>query len=357
MRKIFTQVDWLLILATCFLVIIGTLMAYSTSAGKADQYSFALRQVIYALVGVGLGSLVIVFGYRFFTSWSWFFYLGLILLLAITFILGVETRGSTRWIDFGFFTLQGSEIAKPVLVAVLASFLTRFAPQKLLTVIISLIFVLIPTLLVFVQPDLGSAVILGLIWFGLIYLSGVRLTYFVGLISLFLVSLPIGFNLLKGYQRARLMSFLNPTADPLGAGYNVVQSIIAVGSGQFWGRGFGRGTQSHLNFLPEQKTDFIFATTAEELGFIGIAILLILFAVIIWRLLYIASRAKTKQASLLCYGAAIVICAQVFINAGMNMGLLPVTGITLPFVSFGGSSLVSMLLLVALAQSVHIEKI
>jgi rod shape determining protein RodA len=303
-----------------------------------------------------LGLLIILLNYRLLLNSAGVLYGGLLLLLVVTFVIGIETRGSTRWIDLGLATLQPSELAKPILVLTLTAFFLKFPPHKIRSLFFSLLIVLLPTLLVFAQPDLGSALILGLIWFGLVYLAGVKLKYFLGLIVLGLVALPLGFNLLKDYQKERLLSFLNPEADPLGTGYNLVQSIIAVGSGQLLGRGFGRGTQSHLNFLPEQKTDFIFATTAEELGFVGVVIILILFSILIYRLLVIARESESKGGALLCYGAVLVIASQLFVNAGMNMGLLPITGITLPFVSFGGSSLISMIALVALAQSVHLNK-
>src|SRR3972149_7587845 len=356
MRKIIFSLDWLLLLSTFLLTVIGVFMVFSTSVGEVDQFSFVVRELVYILVGLFFGFLVIFLNYRFLLNSAWFLYSLLVLLLLVTFILGIETRGSTRWIDFGFFTLQPSVLAKPVLTLTLTAFFLRFSPSKIRNVLLSLALVLLPTLFIFVQPDLGSSLILALFWLGLIYVTGIKFRHFLALLTFGLVSLPLIFNLLKDYQKERLLSFLNPSVDPLGSGYNLVQSIIAVGSGQFLGRGFGRGTQSHLNFLPEQKTDFIFATTAEELGFVGVLLILVLFGVLIWRLLSIGASAQSRAGSFICYGASLIIASQVFVNAGMNMGLLPITGITLPFVSFGGSSLVSMMILIALAESVHLHK-
>lgn len=338
------------------LVSIGILMMYSTSSTlDVGAGSSVFRQFIYALVGLVFFLGIIFLNYKVILHFSFLLYLFLIFLLLITFVLGIETRGSVRWIDLKFFTLQASEVAKPILVLVLSSFFVRFSPRKWRNIGLSFLIILLPAFFIFKEPDLGSALVLIVIWLGLLYLSGLKIRDLVILCLVIVISIPLGFHFLKDYQKDRLFTFLNPTSDPLGSGYNLVQSIIAVGSGQVTGRGFGRGTQSHLNFLPEQKTDFIFATSAEELGFVGIALIIILFAILITRILRIASRAENKVGKLICYGSVIVISTQLFVNAGMNMGLVPVTGITLPFISFGGSSLISMIILLALVQSVHIN--
>lgn len=329
-------------------------MIYSASVGDDDKTNYVLRQSVYFGFGLFLLSLVVYVGYKTLLNLSHWLFIALVSLLAITFILGLETRGSVRWIDFGFFTLQASEIAKPILILFLSNFFIQNSPFKSRNILVSLLLSLIPVGLTFLQPDFGSAFVLLMIWISLVYLAGLSWKKLLVMLLIGLICLPIGFSQLRGYQRERLTTFLNPNQDPLGSGYNIVQSIIAVGSGELFGRGFGRGTQSHLNFLPEQKTDFIFATMAEELGFVGIASIFALFALLLYRIVVIGNRCREKIDQLVCYGAATVIAVQLFVNAGMNMGIVPVTGITLPFISFGGSSLISMLILVGLVQSVEI---
>ncbi|HSX58177.1 MAG TPA: rod shape-determining protein RodA [Candidatus Saccharimonadales bacterium] len=355
MRKFFQKLDWILLLSVVALVSFGTLMIYSASIGDFDKTNYVARQSIYFLIGLGLVLLIAQIGYKTLLHFAVWFYFLIIALLLITFVIGFESHGSVRWIDFGFFTLQASELAKPVLILFFSYFFTLRPANKKRNLIVSFILALIPAVLVFLQPDFGSAFVILMIWLVMVYLSGLKWQYLVSMIVAGAILIPVGFSVLKAYQKQRLLTFINPNLDPLGAGYNIVQSIIAVGSGQFLGRGFGRGTQSHLNFLPEQKTDFIFATTAEELGFLGIGAILALFSLIIYRFVKIASSAKGKAASLICYGAVSVIAIELFINAGMNMGLVPVTGITLPFISFGGSSLISIMILVGLVISIDLD--
>lgn len=355
MKKLLTQLDWVLLISTFALVGFGILMIYSASVGDNDKTNYVLRQSIYFAFGLILLTAIVYSGYKVFLNFSYWFYALLVTLLIITFFLGLETRGSVRWIDFGFFTLQASEIAKPIMVLFLSSFLVSHSPAKIRNIFASLVLALVPTGLTFLQPDLGSAFVLLTIWLAVVYLAGLSWKHLLGLLLIAAVLLPIGYSSLRDYQKERLTTFIDPYQDPLGSGYNIVQSIIAVGSGQLFGRGFGRGTQSHLNFLPEQKTDFIFATTAEELGFVGIAAIFAIFSLLLVRMVVIANRSRDKSGQLICYGAVAVISIQLFINAGMNMGVVPVTGITLPFISFGGSSLISMMVLVGLVQAVGLR--
>lgn len=354
MKKLLTQLDWILLISVIALVCFGILMIYSSSVGDSDTTNYVLRQSIYFLFGLSLLAFVVYIGYRTLLNLSYWFYASLVGLLIITFILGLESRGSVRWIDFGFLTLQASEIAKPILVLFLSFFLVRHSPSRVKNIVFSLLLSLIPVGLTFIQPDLGSAFVLIMVWVSIVYLAGISWKHLLGMFLIVVISLPFGYSFLRDYQRERLTTFLDPYQDPLGSGYNIVQSIIAVGSGQLFGRGFGRGTQSQLNFLPEQKTDFIFATTAEELGFIGIAGILILFSILLYRVIIIGNRSRDAFGQMVCYGAAVVVAVQLFVNAGMNMGIVPVTGITLPFISFGGSSLISMFILVGIVQSVEV---
>ena len=337
------------------LVAFGSLMIYSSSIGDADKTNYVYRQIIYFAFGLVIYFFVATTDFRIFLNFANWLYGFLLVLLLITFVIGFESRGSVRWIDFKFFTLQASELAKPVLILFLTNFFLNYPPTKIRHIVLSLVLVLVPVAFVFKQPDLGSALVLIATWLSLVYLSGIKVRDLIGIGFVALVSVPLVLSLLKSYQKARLFTFLNPESDPLGSGYNLVQSIIAVGSGQLFGKGFGRGTQSHLNYLPEQKTDFIFATTAEELGFVGVCVILALFAVLTWRILKIADNGESRAGKLICYGSLLVIIFQLFVNAGMNMGLLPITGITLPFISFGGSSLLSMMILMGLVQAVRLH--
>ena len=210
---------------------------------------------------------------------------------------------------------------------------------------------LIPAILIIRQPDLSNSLILLSLWLFMVFISGANLLYLGASAFAAVVSVPLVWTfVLKSYQKARILTFFNPNLDPLGASYNLVQALIALGSGQMFGRGLGRGTQSHLDFLPEGRTDFIFAATGEELGFVGVSLIIVIFAFLIYRILKKGVAAKNLESSVFIFGAAFVLITQFFINAGMNMGIFPVSGITLPFVSFGGSSIVSLYVILGLIE-------
>ncbi len=328
-------------------------MIYSASI-EADgvDLTFVFRQIVFIVFGIFLYIIVAKIDYRILSQISFFLYAAVILLLLITFFLGENVRGSVRWIDLGLITVQASEIAKPILILTLATFLSRYPPENLRNTLVSLFIVLLPAGLVFLQPDLGNTVILMGIWIVLVFAAGIKFLHIIILAVFTGMIAPVIWNLLQNYQKQRVTSFLSPEKDPLGSGYNIVQSIIAVGSGGLTGRGFGRGTQSQLNFLPEQKTDFIFATTAEELGFLGVAIILGSFLLIIYKLYLIFNGVKDILGSLITIGVASLIVIHIFINVGMNIGVFPITGITLPFLSFGGSSFLSFMIALGLVNSV-----
>jgi len=272
-------------------------------------------------------------------------------------VSGVVTRGAVRWLEIGAQQFQPSEFSKVALILFLASLLRkRCGSVSRKIFLLSLASTMLPVVLVYFQPDLGTAIILLTIWLGLIIAAGLKP------VNLFLMLAGgLGFlvplwSLLKDYQRQRILNFLNPALDPLGGGYNVLQSTIAVGSGQIWGRGFGRGTQSHLQFLPEYHTDFIFASLSEEWGFVGSTLLLLFFAVLLLRILVIAREARDDFGSLLVVGVFSFLLPQVFINTGMNLGLMPITGIPLPLVSYGGSSLWVTMMALGLVQSVAMRR-
>src|SRR3989344_2065079 len=347
--------DWILLLTTVFSASIGVLMIYSASI-EADgvDLTFVNRQIAFLITGIILYLVIAKIDYRFMARISIFLYFFVIMLLILTFFLGQEVRGSVRWIDLKIITIQASEIAKPVLILTLANFFSRYPVQKLRNILLSFVITLLPAGLIFFQPDLGSTIIIIGLWIILIFAAGIRVSHIILLIGFFSLITPFLWTLLQDYQKERLFSFVNPQKDPLGSGYNLVQSIIAVGSGGLTGRGFGRGTQSQLNFLPEQKTDFIFATLAEELGFLGFSLVIGSFVLIIYRISLVFNRVKDILGSLISLGVASLIIIHIFINIGMNIGIFPVTGITLPFLSFGGSSLLSFMIALGLVNSVSI---
>lgn len=264
-------------------------------------------------------------------------------LLTITYLFP-PIRGARRWIEVFGLQIQPSELVKPLFLLAFAWFMQRYPVRKTSNVWRHIVFFLVPFLLIFNQPDLGSSIIYAAFWFAMMVASGLSFRVIASLGGVFLVFMPLLWSILAPYQQARIVTFVNPGLDPQGAGYNAVQSTIAVGSGQLFGRGLGRGTQSHLQFLPEYHTDFIFATLVEELGFIGGIVLLGVYGLLLWRVLRPLLRQEVPNAFGFIYaiGLFTMMLVQVVINTGMNMGLLPITGITLPFVSQGGSSVLSL---------------
>lgn len=313
--------------------------------------TLALQQLTFALVGVILYFAISSFDFRLLRPFVKSSYLVILILLIITLILGIQSRGSVRWIPLGLFNLQPSEFAKPILILVLASFWSMKQPSWK-NIFQSLAIFLPLALLVFRQPDLGTTLTLGFIWFSMLIGANISL------IKLFLMGTfglsfaPLSWIFLKDYQRQRIISFLSPTQDPQGNGFHVIQSMIAVGSGEIIGRGLGRGTQSRLRFLPEFQTDFIFAFIAEELGFIGSLIVLILYSVIFYLSFRLLQKVNDRFGELILIGVLSMIFFQIAVNIGMNLGLLPITGITLPLLSYGGSSVITTLLSLGLANSV-----
>lgn len=294
---------------------------------------------------------------RLIQSIAWMAYPVSILLLIVTFLLGEVTRGSTRWIEIGTYNLQTSEVVKPLLLLSYAYFFTRIKKPlgwkgDLSWLGLQAFLGALPALIVFAQPDLGSAMILTAGWLGVLLSYGLTKTQLGAMAAAAIIALPLVFFNLQPYQYQRLVSFINPFADPTKSGYNVIQSMIAVGSGKLMGKGVRMGTQSHLRFLPERHTDFAFASFAEEFGFMGVSLLLFSFAALfVW--LSRTARHLNDFSRLYIFGLFFIIFFQTVINIGMNLGLLPVAGITLPFVSYGGSSLLSLGLLLGFLLSLR----
>lgn len=348
-----------LLVATLLLTLAGVMVLYATTV-KALGVSTdvdARNQLLFAVMGVaGLAAATII-DYRLWSRLAGIAYGISLLLLILVDVAGQTALGAQRWIDIGFFRFQPSEMVKIVLIIVLAKLLSENydrleQPKHLLQ---SILLTALPVGLVLTQPDLGTALVLMAIWFMMILVSPIPKGYVLALFVTGLLLLPVGMHFLQPYQRDRLTVFINPAADPLGRGFNVVQASIAVGSGQMFGRGLAAGSQSQLNFLPSQHTDFIFAVLAEKLGFVGASLILALFTLLISRMIIIAYRSRDRFGMFIAVGVATMFMFHVLVNVGMNMGIMPVTGIPLPFISYGGTSLIVALGAIGLVESIAVR--
>ena len=328
--------------------------AISTTVIFAANHSLALNQIIFWVFGLAV---LYIASHMFHTAWQKYslpIYVFSIVALLFVFLFGSQIRGSVRWIDLGVFRFQPSEIAKVATVILLANYFNTRTASNLYNLAISLLLILPVFTMIFLQPDLGSALAIAAIWLGVTTAAGIEKKHIALLVVSFIVFSLFAYEILAPFQKARIATFINPNKDPLGAGYNIIQSKIAVGSGQLTGRGLGLGSQSQLNFLPESESDFIFASIAEQLGFFGSGLVIIIFGTILLRLTnYLKNAERFNQ--LIIIGALSLLTYQFLVNIGMNMGILPVTGITLPFVSYGGSSLISMLLLLGIIFSTRVQ--
>ncbi len=351
-RKVWRDFDWVLLAATLLLIGLGIAVIYSATINTPDLEDTASRQITHALIGLALMFVVAALDYRLLESFQKPIYFVMLAALALVFLVGEITHGSRRWI--GTKSFQPSELAKVLIVVVLAKYLADHADKvgRLHHVLLSLIYVIPPMLLIYLQPDLGTAVVIAVIWLAMIVAAGIPL-WQLGLLSLVgALSTPIMWASLEDYMRLRIVTFLDPGRDPLGTGYNINQALIAIGSGGWLGQGFARGSQSQLHFLRVRHTDFVFSVLAEELGFVGAAILFGLLIVLLWRILRAASLSRDTFGYLLAWGVATVIFFQSIVSIGMNLGLVPTTGIPLPFICSGGSSLITFLIGLGLVQSV-----
>lgn len=353
-------IDWTLFLSLVILVFFG-LITMNTFGLSGSDYFFQ-RQILWVLVAIA------VFFATAFTNWNFLktnsvflliIYFVLVLLLGLLIAVGFAVRGAASWIKVASFNIEPVEIMKPILVLLLAKYFSKRHVEiaRFTHLFISAIYAGMPILLVALQPDLGSALVLSVIWVGMSLLSGIRFKH-IGALFLFFVCLATisWMFFLYPYQKARIISFLNPGADIRGAGYQAVQSMIAVGSGRIFGKGIGYGTQSRLSFLPEHATDFIFAAFAEEWGLIGVLILLVFFGIVIWRIMRAGIYGESNFEKLYAGGLAILIFFQAVVHVGMNTGLLPITGLGMPFLSYGGSSLVSLFFALGILQSLSLHR-
>ncbi|SDE55642.1 rod shape-determining protein RodA [Rhodospira trueperi] len=351
------QVSWSFILLIAILAAIGAVMLYSAANGSMDPW--ASRHI--SRFGIGLAVLLVA---ALIDIRQWMRYAYWLYALALVLLVGVEVRGTIgmgaqRWIDLGFFQLQPSELMKVTLVLALARFFHGADLSDVgrpLFLIVPLMMVLVPVALVLKQPDLGTALMLMAGAGVLFFVAGVRLWKFVLVIVAGLGAIPVAWQFLHDYQKQRVLTFINPERDPLGAGYHILQSKIALGSGGLTGKGFLQGTQSHLNFLPEKQTDFIFVMLAEEFGMLAGMALLFLYVIALIYGLAIALRARNHFGRLVAVGVTVTFFLYVFINIAMVMGLIPVVGVPLPLVSYGGTAMMTLMLAFGLLMSVWVHR-
>ena len=339
------ELDYLLIVCVIILSIVSLFVMYSTDGG---EILFHTRNHFYKLVTFfPLMIILAFFSLRFWHNLSYIIYLSVILLLIWVSFFGIKSSGSQRWIDLYFFVLQPSELMKVAIILCLAKYYHRLKIENvnsLSSIIIVLSIIVLPVIFVLSQPDLGTSILIVLSGLIILWLGGVKLKYFVYSLITFLISLPFIISFLKPYQKLRILTFLDPDRDPLGAGYQIIQSKIAIGSGGLDGKGFLKGTQSYLDFLPEKHTDFIFTLFSEEFGFIGSVALLILYSIIIFRIIRIGAISRSNFARLFCFGFAFAIFIYVVVNLSMVLGLLPIVGSPLPIMSYGGSSMLATMI-------------
>lgn len=339
------HVSWPLVLLLCLLSAVGFGMLYSAASG--DWQPWAVRQMVRFVIGLVLMLLIAITDIRIWLRYAYPLYgMALALLVAVE-VMGEIGMGAQRWIDLRVIQLQPSEIMKITLVLALARYFHAIPPEDIgrpVILLFPLALLLAPAALVLRQPDLGTAVMMGLSAMVLFFLAGVRIWKFLVAGGLVLAILPLAWSMLHGYQQRRVLTFLDPESDPLGAGYHIIQSKIALGSGGIFGKGFLNGTQSHLNFLPEKQTDFIFTMLAEEFGMVGGLALLGLYILIMIYGFVIALRARSQFSRLITLGVSSVFFFYMFINIAMVMGLVPVVGVPLPMVSYGGTAMLSLMI-------------
>jgi len=350
--------DFDFILLTCILLlgIISSFSMYSTDGG--EMLFHTKSHIIKFLIFFPMMLMLSFFHIKFWHFFAYFFYIVVLGFLIWVSLYGVKASGSQRWINLYFINLQPSELMKVVIIATLAKYYHRVSFDKVNTLqsaMVVLIILILPIMLVISQPDLGTSILIAASGLAVIWLAGLNIKYFVYSFMIILISLPFVISMLKPYQKLRILTFIDPGRDPLGAGYQIIQSKIAVGSGGITGKGFLKGTQSYLEFLPEKHTDFIFTLFAEEHGLIGSFALLLIYIIVIYRVIKIGSISRSYFAKLYCYGFGSSIFFYVVVNMSMVLGLLPIVGSPLPIMSYGGSSMLATMIGFAIVMSAKIN--
>ena len=352
----FRNFDYILLVCILLLGLISLVTMYSTEGGKVlfHTKSHFIKLIVFTVM-------MLIFSFiniKFWFSIGYFSYFVVISLLFWTYFFGITSSGSKRWIDLYFINLQPSELMKIFIILCLAKYFHRMKLENvnsIYTILTSLIIIILPMGLVIVQPDLGTSVLIAISGIAVLWFAGINYKYFIYTILGFLILLPFIIAFLKPYQKLRVLTFLNPDRDPLGAGYQIIQSKIAVGSGGIFGKGFLKGTQSYLEFLPEKHTDFIFTLFSEEFGFVGSALLLIIYAIIIYRIVAIGASSRSYFAKIFCYSFGAAIFVYITINMSMVLGLLPIVGSPLPIMSYGGSSMLATMMGFGVVMSARVH--
>ena len=352
----FKNFDYILLVCILLLGFISLATMYSTDGGKVlfHTKSHFTKLVVFTIMML----LISFINIKFWFSVGYFSYIVVIGLLFWTYLFGITSSGSQRWINLYFINLQPSELMKIVIILCLAKYFHRKKLENvnsIYTILTSLIIILLPMGLVIVQPDLGTSLLIAISGIAVLWFAGINHKYFIYTVLGFLISLPFIIAFLKPYQKLRILTFLNPDKDPLGAGYQIIQSKIAVGSGGIFGKGFLKGTQSYLEFLPEKHTDFIFTLFSEEFGFVGSALLLIIYAIIIYRIVSIGASSRSYFAKIFCYSFGAAIFVFITINMSMVLGLLPIVGSPLPIMSYGGSSMLATMIGLGIVMSAKVH--
>ena len=352
----FKNFDYVLMFCILLLGSISLITMYSTDGGKIlfHTKSHFIKLIVFTMM-----MLIISFiNIKFWFSIGYLAYLLTIGLLFWTYFFGIKASGSQRWIDLYFINLQPSELMKIFIILCLAKYFHRMKLENvnsIYTIFTSLVIILLPMGLVIIQPDLGTSVLISISGIAVLWFAGINHKYFIYTLIAFLISLPFIISFLQPYQKLRVLTFINPDRDPLGAGYQIIQSKIAVGSGGIFGKGFLKGTQSYLEFLPEKHTDFIFTLFSEEFGFIGSAFLLLIYAVIIYRIVAIGANSRSYFAKIFCYSFGAAIFVYITINMSMVLGLLPIVGSPLPIMSYGGSSMLATMIGFGIVMSARVH--
>ena len=355
----FKNFYWALFIAITAISLFGLLFIHAASYHiEGWTNTFVIKQSLWLLIGIFFLFAITFIGYRPFLNISYLIYICSFLLLVSVFFIGTEKLGAQRWIPLGGFALQPSEFSKLAVILTLSHYLgsrkqNLFQKKRF---IISFLLTFIPLILIVKQPDLGTALIFLPILYCMLFVWGAKIKYILISILLGIISLPVIWHILKDYQRTRLLTFININADPLGSGYTAIQSKIAVGSGELWGKGLFCGTQNRLNFVPEHHTDFIFCVIGEEGGFLAAISLILLFFIIMKLSISVIQKTTDPEAQLLAAGITAMLIIQIFINMGMTIGLCPITGLPLPFISYGGSSLITYLSAFGFLISIYKER-
>ena len=360
-KGILRRTDLALVLAAAGIVIMSLVIIGSAThinTPSDDRYWYVARQGIFTLFNIGVAIFLMNFDYKMLQGYGNKLYIfNLIMLLAVMF-LGHSALGAQRWISIGPISIQPSEFSKIIMIISLATVMEhRIGKLNSLHDLLPVAaYVGVPFLLVLKQPDLGTSLVFMAIFLGMLFVCGINLRLLGGLFAAGVAMMPLLWHFLKDYQKMRIMVFMDPNVDPLGSGYHIIQSKIAIGSGMLFGKGLFQGTQSQLNFLPENHTDFIFAVVGEELGFLGVVVLLLLYLVVLWRGIKIAQDASDIFGRLLAAGNTSMLAFHVLVNVGMTLGIMPVTGIPLPLMSYGVSSLTTNIMSIAILLNIQLRK-